>query len=146
MPRIRKTYIDSKLQTIMSSNSEEKILKLYNYLKDENKTKEIGSKILKSMIIDMIRSKLGYIDKDEARNLLIDTNPGGGGGGVWLQVGPVWIRTIPPAWANGYGPNPPPLHVQRTLSEIAAEVELTDEELRIARELGVLKETDKEKE
>ena len=121
----------------MSSNTDEKILKLYNYLKDENKTKEIGSKILKSMIMDMIQSKLGYFDKYEARN---------GGGGFWLKVGPVWIRSAweNSAWANGYGPNPPPLHLQRTLSEIAAEVELTDEELRIARELGVLKETDKE--
>jgi hypothetical protein len=117
----------------MSSNKEEKILKLYNYSKDENKTKEIGSKILKSMIIDAIRSKLGYIDK--GITLPWNRDP------FWIDIGQPWKDVISP-WIDRWSDvlffkN----EVSRTLSEITAEVELTDEELRIARELGVLKKT-----
>jgi hypothetical protein len=114
----------------MSSDREEKILKLYKYLKDENKTKEIGSKILKSMIIDMLRSKLGYIDK----GISVPWNRGPS----WLDIGQPWKDVISPwldQWSDVIFKN----EVSRTLSELAGEVELTDEELRIARELGVLK-------
>jgi hypothetical protein len=120
----------------MPSNKEEKILKLYNYLKDENKTKEIGSKILKSMIIDMLRAKLGYIDKD----ITVPWNRGP----YWLDIGTPWKDIISP-WIDRWSDELSfKNEVSRTLSEITAEVELTDEELRIARELGLLKETHRE--
>jgi hypothetical protein len=85
----------------------EKILKLYDYLKDGNKTKEIGSKILKAMIIDMIRSKLG-VDPSTHRNwvkLIVDP--------VWLDSG--WSNDIPSRPPHGPDPFQSP-RIQRTLS------------------------------
>jgi hypothetical protein len=109
----------------MPANKEDDILKLYSYLKDEKKTKEIGSNILKAMIRDMIRAKLGYSGIN-----------GSGGPGIW---GDVWVRYD---WIDvrtptlGVGVQH---EVSKALSEIAADAKLTDEELRIAKELGVLK-------
>jgi|SRR5690349_4665141 hypothetical protein len=118
------------IQFIMPAERENMIIKLYEYLKDENKTKEVGSKILKSMIIDLLRSKLGYMEQGitswERRG------PG------WIDIGHPWGDVISPwkdVWEKVLSSNS---EVNKTLSDLAVEVQLTDEELLIAKELGVL--------
>jgi hypothetical protein len=155
----------------MSFQSSDKTLKLYNYLKDMNKTNEVGNKILKSMVIDMLRNKLGYIDQEyytrsvptrteyvgqPATEEVVETviergvpswqriqwskliiewgraGPPPGGGGGWVRLGDPWVRSAP--LMPGLGPE-----VRKALEELAGEAQLTEDELKIARELGILK-------
>lgn len=107
----------------MSSDREKKILKLYAYLKDENKTKEIGSKILKAMITDILRSHSGHTIERRRPPIW---------GRVWVDE--TWLDIGATSLTDGAQNE-----LSKTLAEISGETELTEEELRIAKELGILK-------
>jgi hypothetical protein len=105
------------------------IVKLYGLLADSEKQKKIGSRIIKSILINILRSKLGLPQHEGRNETLYETQPEGA---IWLRIGPPsWLRRTPGIAARTAEEHEVPESVDVS--------KLSEEEKKIARELGIIK-------
>jgi len=149
------------------------VQKLYKLLVDDRKQRDIGNKIIRALIADVLKSRLGYIESEPVESGPIGfpysdtiglretinehgqrvlevyekgdastpdgTSPRlpGWERGIWIRV--FWVNKSwagRSGWSGRFIPRAGP-QVKRVINNLMNEVSLTDEERRIAKELGI---------
>jgi hypothetical protein len=111
------------------------VTKLYSILSDDNKQKQIGRDIIKALVTDILQSKLASPSgtsslTNEQRDL-----PNEMRSSVWVRMGTPVIthrRNTKVEEERRRG------ELSKTLGKLVGEATLSDEEIRIAKELGIL--------
>jgi hypothetical protein len=118
-----------------NKSSTNEVTKLYSILSDDNKQKQIGRDIIKALVTDILQSKLASPSgtaslTNEQRDL-----PNEMRSSVWVRMGTPVIthrRNIKVEEQRRRG------ELSKTLGKLFGEATLSDEEIRIAKELGIL--------
>lgn len=110
------------------------VVKLYSMLSDSDKQKQIGHDIVKALVSDILQAKLFSPSAahltEEQRDLPNDIRSSS----VWVRVGTPVIthrrNTQVEERRDG--------ELSKTLAKLVGHVTLSDEEIKIAKELGIL--------
>lgn len=113
-----------------SSRDDVDVTKLYEMLKSPEQQQDVGNRVLKALIIDILRSKLGYMPHIS----------------VWHRGGPNWFdswadswyRTWTDTWSDATWDNSVAVlggRLDTILQQLVGEVTLSDDERRILEEL-----------
>jgi hypothetical protein len=107
-----------------SSRDDVDVTKLYEMLKSPEQQREVGNRVLKALIIDILRSKLGYMPR-----ITVPWNRGPSWFDAWADS---WYRTWTDSWSDTIA------HAGRfdtILQQLVGDVTLSDDERRILEEL-----------
>ena len=109
-----------------SSRDDVDVTKLYEMLKSPEQQQDVGNRVLKALIIDILRSKLGYMPR-------MITVPWHRGGPSWFDSwADSWYRTWTDTWSDTIALGG---RFDTILQQLVGEVTLSDDERRILEEL-----------
>jgi hypothetical protein len=111
------------------SGDEVDVTKLYEMLKSAEQQREVGNRVLKALIIDILRSKLGYISR-----ITVPWHRGPSWLDAWADS---WYRTWTDSWSDTISPALAAHggRLEKVLQQLVGDVTLSDEERRILEEL-----------
>ena len=107
-----------------SSRDDVDVTKLYEMLKSPEQQREVGNRVLKGLIIDILRSKLGYMPR-----ITVPWHRGPSWFDAWADS---WYRTWTDSWSDTIAHGG---RFDTILQQLVGEVTLSDDERRILEEL-----------
>jgi hypothetical protein len=107
-----------------SSRDDVDVTKLYEMLKSPEQQREVGNRVLKGLIIDILRSKLGYMPR-----ITVPWHRGPSWFDAWADS---WYRTWTDSWSDTIALGS---RVDTILQQLVGDVTLSDDERRILEEL-----------
>jgi len=120
------------------------VTKLYEMLKSAEQQREVGNRVIKALIIDILRSKLGNTSSIAPSPSII--NLPWHRGPSWLDAwADSWYRTWTDSWSDSILARG---RFENVLQQLVGDVTLSDEERRILEELekeDVAKDAEKDK-
>jgi hypothetical protein len=107
-----------------SSRDDVDVMKLYEMLKSPEQQREVGNRVLKGLIIDILRSKLGYMPR-----ITVPWHRGPSWFDAWADS---WYRTWTDSWSDTILQGG---RFDTILQQLVGDVTLSDDERRILEEL-----------
>ena len=107
-----------------SSRDDVDVTKLYEMLKSPEQQREVGNRVLKGLIIDILRSKLGFMPR-----ITVPWHRGPSWFDAWADS---WYRTWTDSWSDTIALGG---KVDTILQQLVGDVTLSDDERRILEEL-----------